>query len=367
MFQYNKKNKKINWQNDEIKVEFSEPSIQAHDEYKLIESTEDILYYYYTIKIFNKRQTKKDKYKWHLVYSKFIYDFPAILEFRKMLNFFITLNPVEQGQKVEYQDKTIKYQYSLNTSGFFNANEDYYELKKETDEKGENPIYTLYIGGAIGDEIDITTTVIRIPRITQEEIQELLKCIDSFIDFSIKKENKKTEKLVKKKTELEIKKVEEYKLYEYKSDGVSIKGLYCIGDSIEITYYVDKEFGETKTYSDQIKKVTETTLTLNNDVDIPIKNIIHVFKNVSDEEIRYNQMEIANEFISHLADAEKEEFQTLPTKKLLKKYKSAIIDRTWMCRNEHNFEYKRTGKPTKDITPIVKEVIHIIKHNLNHS
>lgn len=365
MFKYKKKNKKISWQNNELKVEFSCPTIQSHNEYKLIESSDDILYYYYDIKLFNKVITRNGKKKWKLIYKKFVYDFPSILEFKDLLNFFLNLNPVKDGQKILYKDDKIQYQYSLSTTGFFNVSEDFYEVKKETDSLGENPIYTLYIGGSMGIEADFNTNVLRITSLSEDEIKELLHCVEEFINFSIETKNKATKKWIRE--ELTNKEVKNSKLYKYKKNMSSIKDFYCIGDAIEVTYYIDKEFGDTKNCKSQIKDILNSELILTNDEVIPMKNIIYLFKIVSDEELHYNQTEIANEFLSHLEDEEKEDFKNLSNKKLVKKYKSAIINRTWMYREEHNFKYKRKGKPTQDIVPIVKEVINIIKNNLNHS
>ena len=51
---------------------------------------------------------------------------------------------------------------------------------------------------------------------------------------------------------------------------------------------------------------------------------------------------------------------------LLNKWKSAIINRTAMCRDEHKFNIDyHTGDNVKAVEPIVIEVINKIKEILN--
>lgn len=57
----------------------------------------------------------------------------------------------------------------------------------------------------------------------------------------------------------------------------------------------------------------------------------------------------------------KKDFSVLDEDSLYKKYGDAIINRTWMCRDEHELTYRKTGHPVKDIEPCVREVIQLIK------
>ena len=60
-------------------------------------------------------------------------------------------------------------------------------------------------------------------------------------------------------------------------------------------------------------------------------------------------------------DCIKKDFSVLDEETLYKKYGDAIINRTWMCRDEHRLIYKKTGHPVKDIEPCVRKVIQLIK------
>ena len=53
---------KSTWIYDDVKVEFSEPSIQAGESVVHAESTKDIVYYYYTVSVY-RRNSKKEMEK----------------------------------------------------------------------------------------------------------------------------------------------------------------------------------------------------------------------------------------------------------------------------------------------------------------
>lgn len=52
---------KSTWIYDDVKVEFSEPSIQAWESVVHAETTKDILYYYYTMTVYRRNDKKKWK------------------------------------------------------------------------------------------------------------------------------------------------------------------------------------------------------------------------------------------------------------------------------------------------------------------
>lgn len=52
---------KSTWIYDDVKVEFSEPSIQAGESVVHAESTKDIVYYYYTVSVYRRNSKKKWK------------------------------------------------------------------------------------------------------------------------------------------------------------------------------------------------------------------------------------------------------------------------------------------------------------------
>ena len=66
---------KSTWIYDDVKVEFSEPSIQAWESVVHAETTKDILYYYYTMTVYRRN----DKKKWKKEVVSYAWDFPALL------------------------------------------------------------------------------------------------------------------------------------------------------------------------------------------------------------------------------------------------------------------------------------------------
>ena len=58
-FKFYKTNKnKFRWEDDSMRLEFSNPSIQPYNEYLKIKDNKDIMYYYYDVKIFKKINNK---------------------------------------------------------------------------------------------------------------------------------------------------------------------------------------------------------------------------------------------------------------------------------------------------------------------
>lgn len=66
---------KSTWIYDDVKVEFSEPSIQAWESVVHAKSVKDILYYYYTMAVYRRN----DKKKWKREFISYAWDFQALL------------------------------------------------------------------------------------------------------------------------------------------------------------------------------------------------------------------------------------------------------------------------------------------------
>ena len=79
-------------------------------------------------------------------------------------------------------------------------------------------------------------------------------------------------------------------------------------------------------------------------VEIAINTIAYIFQDMPKERLVFDEDEIMNDFISILSDFEIEEFKTADVELLFEKWKSAMIDRTWMCRDEHNLPNRVKNK-----------------------
>ena len=93
-------------------LEYSEPSIQAFQEYLPVKDFKDIMYYYYTVKIFKKIYNSKEI----LVSERYVYDFPCIDELKWIIEHQLNNNPTIDGQKIEYNSfsKINNYKYFIN-------------------------------------------------------------------------------------------------------------------------------------------------------------------------------------------------------------------------------------------------------------
>ena len=114
---------KFGFKTSNIKIEFSEPHIQAFDDYGYVRNSKDIMHYYYTVKGFAKQEYKN---KWEQIFQIHTYDFPCILSLKAMLEAFIE-KPInrDEYQKLKCSDFGTYYSYNMET-GFLS--DDSYSL-----------------------------------------------------------------------------------------------------------------------------------------------------------------------------------------------------------------------------------------------
>ena len=217
---------RFRWESDFMVLEYSEPSIQAFQEYLPVKDFKDIMYYYYTVKIFKKIDNSKEI----LVSERDVYDFPCIDELKWIIEHQLNNNPTINGQKIEYQSGDIRYKETFESEGF--ACEDFYSISKSTDKNNKNERYSIYIGTTYVDKGDLTSNGIRTPYINEHDLKELLKCVDSFIQYSIDKNNNELEKLNDKFI------IKDDKLYEYDYEN-NLDSIYVIGEFIKNITFID--------------------------------------------------------------------------------------------------------------------------------
>lgn len=348
------------WESDFLSLEFSNPSIQAFSEFTKISKISEIMYYYYQVKIYKK----VDRYNFNkntsyiqkeLVSSRYTHDFPCILELQCILESLIKDEVIHGGQKNKYSDGTIKYSKTLFTEGF--ACDDFYEITKFVDKKNNNSKYIVYMGTTFDSQGDLNSSGIRTPYVSEEDIQELLKCVNAFIKYSMDENNKAVENY-KKTFKIKGNKIYEYVMEKNKVNYSKIESIFAIGDKLNIITVVNNIQEE---YEDIVSDIKDDKVYLNNKT-INLKDIVYINIDVPDEKLKYNLDKITKDFISILSEDEKEEFRQELINVLLSKYKMAIIDRTSMCRNEHNFDIDyHTEDNIKAVTPIVKKIIEKIK------
>lgn len=384
MFKFVEKDNKFSWEDNEVKIEFSEPTIETRKNYETIKSEKDIIYYYYTLKIFKKIEIEKNDssyYRWQLVNSISTFDFPNIMCLVDIIEKIISISPKKDGQKERLRDNNTRYSYTLSTEGF--AYEDFYSITKIniSEDKTEKESYSLYIATALDKtQPDFNTCGIKLEYVTENELKELLKCAKSFIEFSIKIHNSKVVEY--NKLLLSNKEIKNDKLYVYKIENTDLQEssyekdiinkneldyIFAKGDIIDA--YILKDNKQNSYKNVEIINIQEEKIIVKDNYsnslqDIFINELIDIFNQITEEnkhKLFFNQQEIADEFLSILNKQEINEIKKMSNEEIFIKYKDAIVNRTHICREEHNFNINKDGSGIKRAYAIVKGIINIIK------
>ena len=351
---------KFIWSNDIIKLQFSEPSIQRWNEFRPGKIKDNgILYYYYKIEILKKICTNYDDdndefiYDWKLVSSRNTHDFPKIQQLQSILNYIIKLNPTENGQKINYRSGNVEYRETIHTEGF--ACDDFYEITKFTDDKGLNPRYHLYIGCTFDSQGDCNSSGIRTEYVSEKDLKQLLKCVNGFIKFSIDESNKEIAEYNSLNTsnkELIDGQLIQYALNNYTVlNKDKIDNIYVVGDILDICV-VSKSFESYRGF--KITDINDEYVCFKDSMNVKASDIVHIFNQVPNDKLSYNINEIADDFYLILTDIQKEEFKNKEIDFIFNKYREAIVNRTWMNRDEHNLPCS--------VDEAVKKIIVIIKN-----
>lgn len=366
-FEFKQVNDICRWESEFLAIEFSNPSVQGFSEFTNLLSEKDILYYYYTVQLFKKVSTwdeeDNDVSKWSLISKRNAYDFPTIVQLKWLLSYQLNDNPIIDGQKMTYTNGAIRYAKVMATEGF--ACDDFYEITKSVDGAGNDERYILYCGTTVDPQGDLNSMGFRTPYVTRTDLEELLTCVTSFIDYSLEEHNKD---LLLRTNCYEVK---EEKIYEYGTangsvDKNTIESIYVTGDQVDIQTVVDNQAQDYNHVT--ITKIEGNRIFVEPKQVIDGQFIVYISHEPTKEMLAYKEQDIAKEFLGVLSREEKEEFQQASVEVLVEKYKLAIIDRTWMCRDEHAFQMDyHTGDRIKAVTPIVKEVIFIIQEQLGNS
>ena len=347
-----KNGNKFGFTNGNIKIEFSDPTIQAHDEYGYVKGPRDIMHYYYNVSGYAKTEYSK---KWKEIFSIHTYDFPCILSLKAMLEAFIE-KPInrDEYQKLKCSDFGTYYSYNMET-GFLS--DDSYSLThtifvNDCDE--EKSTYSLSVGKGCASYTNVNLINLTLNHLTRKELCKVYECVKGFIAYTCKVANERIKDYVTK--ELMSWKISDGKLYQMNED-CSVKSIFTISDilndviviegNVNSTNYHSVSYNNCKIVDIKDKSIVieggfkEYTRSCNYEslespVEIAINTIAYIFQEMPNEKLAFSEDEIMKDFISILSDDEIEEFKIADVDFLFTKWKSAIIDRTWMCRNEHN-------------------------------
>ena len=371
-FKFIQDKKKFCFQNDNIKIVFSNPSIQSFSEFSTLLNAKGILYYYYTVDIFEKKYGRSKMSK---AFSISTYDAPAMVNLQKGFNEFLQM-PRENFQKeiISFENcQTTRYSYRWDVWG-----EDSYHITRTDNCKNgkfEDSRYQLEINGFT--EGSYVTNGIHINYLTSDELLEFKKCIDAFIEYSIKENNKVVNRM--NATAASNTYVKNNRLYVKNDCGYE---LICKPeDVVEIVLAAPQQKNGQTTWKTIHSDFTNTDVTIksieedkvvlrngNKTIEVPPSSIVYIHKEASDKEIHYSLSQIADEFISAVSGEDLENFRgNIDSEKeseLYRMYFNVLINRTWMCRPEHKFVENYEGgldNASTFVSEAIKKIIQKLK------
>lgn len=367
---------KSTWIYDDVKVEFSEPSIQAGESVVHAETAKDILYYYYTMTVYRRN----DKKKWKKEFISYACDFQALLCVNGMAEELLKDDfdgGTWQKTQIPDSDGIMWYKKSIDTAGI--VNEDIYRLARtvriDEDEKldwftvdvgsGNDPRFAPYTGGAAFVSFDM---------LKREDFMAFVNTVKDFIDKSIKAFNQEQDKNIQLEAGARV--VKNGKLYEYKDriEGIArcnkLESVYIPGDSLDFKIKTKKDdkdifvdFHNCRlvsvedgfiTVTDGYKTVHQKPESLEGQqVRIPVETIMYSNAIEPSTKLRFSKKQCMDDFYAIMSDEEKAEFAETPIDALVEKWFGAVVDRTWIFRDEHGFRNPR--KTTKKIIKKIKK------------
>lgn len=340
------------WTDGMIKVELSDSHIQAFNEETVLTDTSRIMHLYYNIAVYHK--LADEEAEWELMLEKYAYDFPALLHLIEMLDACLNKN-----------------ENNLSCKGSFF--EDFYELSHY--QVAKETRYTLVIGGTPDGVYHGITKSVALEYLTRKDVESFSEFVNGFIAAAITQYNKKLAD--HEKFSRSNKFIKDNKLYTYERDFSNtpcLDNVLIIGDKLrDLVIFVPSEKG-TGFVEEDISNVTiekfdeaNNTITCDGETYL-LSDVVYAFMDEPTQKLKYLVDEIVPDFFAIMSNAEKEEFRVESVDTLFNKYKWVIIGRSWMCRDEHEFEkhypellkIKDTGNHER-VFEVVKMVIRKLK------
>lgn len=351
-------------------VEFSKPSIQAYEEPMIMESVDDILYFYYDMKIWDASKRKKK-----LVARVSTSDFPAIIALKNILDEAINDDVTTNCQVSELHMEFMLYQKHWDTFGYMM--EDSYSLTKTAirDKDGNKEgkySYSFYAGCSSIDTSESKGCVFA--SLNDDEIIELKSCVDSFIQYAIDKENKVSTRVIdnqkankecvdgllvtyhdKSKESIDEIFVPDGLLSSYSHSKVSIS-LFPGNGHNEIPGFRGNLDGSIISVGNNVEMKLSHSDEI---VFIPLSDICFVTDILDEGLISLNREEIADDFynIVCLSPTMMKMFVELDEKSLFDIFASAVENRSWMYHDGHGFK-------REEVPSIIKGVISSLKKRI---
>ena len=364
----NKRNNiRSTWKHDDIKIVFSEPEIQAMQSVVHVRDVDDILFYYYTMKVY--RKTNKN---WKKELVSYTWNSPALLCIEKMAAKLLKDDFDDGSWQKAGDGDSVRYKKSFDTDSI--VNEDYYQMGRVvTFYRGERlESFFMTVGTGFDSRHDRHTDFM--PCISINFVNTVKKFIDkSIVFFNVtQKENMALESAPRK--------ILRGKMYEYKDryEGYGcnkLDSVYVPGDEISLTlkekYEGEDVFVDYRncrltgvensrigngyiTITGGYKMFRDTAEYLENkQIKIPVELIMHSSSKEPEERLTFNKKQCVTDFLSIMSDEEKAEFATAPLDMITEKWFDAVVNRSWLYRKEHGFKHKK--KTTKKIIKKIKK------------
>lgn len=383
------------WKHENIKIEFSEPHIQAYNNVLFVNDSADIMYYYYDLSVYGKN---KDSNKWNKILSVYAYDAPALFAIPQMVDDLIKNDfDSDDWQKQQFNSKEGKFNImSKSYDSFSLFNEDDYCLKRIVifDENNdiENDEYRFFVGKS-DDITSYMSSGLLLRQLKKNDVIRLKKTAEEFIEKSIINYNQNTEKYTKKclksfKTTKD--KTILFKYFTDKDKKQQIETVFVPGDIIsELNILIknnkikqinfDKDIINCnqliiknctfKGFDDENEKDSKLILSggsysymneignINGDFIIPLKAVYDAYIDMQElhpEYLTYDESMCYIEFSKLIKGDIRKIFHETNISDLEKTWVNPIIDRFWMMREEHGF---------KNPNRVAKNIIHKIKED----
>ena len=369
------------FRSENFKIEFVEPRIQGFDDYAYLKNEDGIMYYYYGVDGYIK-----DNKKWKKVFAAGAYDFPGIHFFKGVLEAFhldtIGLGKYQKDINEDRKDR-IWYTYYVDNGVFV---EDFYSIAHEViidDEKKVSSKYSVTIGKAL-DYSGSNVNGITFRNLDDGDIEKIYECVCEFIDYSLKVHNERIIEMIRESLNSWVN--VDGKLYEMEDAGKTLSTMYIAGSKIDDAVVLvgdinSKDFHSKSYHNFMIEKIEDDGIVISGGFEetqrgeyrhltetekIKFSELIYLFEDMPAERLAYNEEEIQKDFMSLLSDFERHEFIGEDVDFLFEKYKSAIMDRSWMCRTEHNLpnRVKDTGMH-ENVYASIRVIVENIKNKLS--
>ena len=395
-FKFYKDGDSFIWENHDLKLVFSNSSFQAHDDFGYTKSIKDIMYLYYNVAIYKDKISydfdDEECHSWEKLTEQSVYDFPTIEQLQFILNKMLNEEIKEEDcRKITYYmpskegyipSGSVGYEFTMESEGF--VTEDYYKitrvLKKDKEGKIEDIDYSLFVGTNFGSNPTASVGV-NYTKLTEKDLKALYKCVNRFIENAIEEHNKHL--FETHKEAIESFSLRSGMLFEINND--KILNIYEVGQICDI-YMADnditnKDMHSIEYHNVKIEEIKNDSIIVSGGYkqkeyeienyegkeEIPFSRMLDVFSYISENvntehRLKFSEEEIISDFYSILDDEAKKEFANKDIDFLFRKWVDAICDRSWMCREEHNFkEYVKDEGNHENVLFIIKNIVHKLK------